>query len=311
MALAVIVMVASAVFAVDSGLVSYFVGNKGLVFPSANEWIASPQTSLWVNLAVNALILALMIYINRAFNIPRTITLVYATAFAVMQTASPDVTAQFYSGSALCLVVTSCMVLMFSAYSNPASLRRVFLVFFLLSAAVATQYAYIFYIPVMALACVQMRIMTLRTVLAALLGIITPWWIMIGLGIISFSDFHLPKIMSVFSAGSGKQTLILAITAGLTVLLIITAYMMSILKLMTYNARTRACNGLMSLTTVVTIIAMAADFTNFQTFLPLLNLCAAFQLSHMLVIRNSPRSWIFISSIVIIYYTLYIWRIFV
>lgn len=311
MALAVITMVLSAVYAVDSGNVNYIVGDRGLMFPSANEWIASRQTGLWLNLSVSGLIIALMIYINKVFNIPRTITLVYATAFAVMQTASPDVTAQFFSGTVLCLIVSGCMTLMFSTYSDPASLRRVFLVFCLLSTATAIQYAYIFYIPVMAVACAQMRITTIRTILAAFLGIITPWWIMLGFGIVSFSDFHLPHLTSVFAAGSGRETVILIITTGITVLLMITAYMMSILKLMTYNARTRACNGLMALITVVTFIAMCADFTNFLTYIPLLNFCAAFQLSHMLVIRNSPRSWIFISSFVIVYYTLYIWRIFV
>lgn len=305
------VMVVSALYALSCGTTCYIEGDKGLVFPSANTWISSPETALWLNVAINAAVIVLMISINKVYNIPRTITYSYATFFTVMLTASPTISSQLYSGTLLLAVVSGCMMLMFSSFAQPMSLRRVFLVFLLLSAGASTQYAYMVYIPVFAIGCAQMRILTLRTILAALLGIITPWWILLGSGIINFDDFHLPHFSSVFSATNVHDTLILIVTVALTTLLTITAYMMSLLKLMTYNARTRACNGLLSLIAFVTIVAMAVDFTNFLTYIPMLNFCAAFFLSHLFVIRHSARGWIAILSIITVYYALYIWRIIV
>lgn len=304
-----VVMVVSAIYALSCGATYHIEGDKGLVFPSANAWISSPEVALWINMAINAAVIVLMISINKVYNIPRTITYIYATFFTVMLTASPTISSQLYSGTLLLAVVSGCMALMFSSFAQPLALRRVFLVFFLMSACASTQYAYMVYIPIFVIGCAQMRILTFRTILAALLGIITPWWIMLGVGIISPDDFHFPHFISVFSVTTVNDTLILIVTASLTTLLTITAYVMSLLKLMTYNARTRACNGLLSLITFVTILAMAIDFTNFLTYIPVLNFGAAFFLSHLFVIRRTARGWIAILSIIIAYYALYSWRI--
>ena len=105
------------------------------------------------------------------------------------------------------------------------------------------------------------------------------------------------------------DTILLVSTIAFTVILTLTAYALSVLKLITYNARTRACNGLLTLITFVTVVVMAADFTNFITYLTLLNCCSAFFLGHLFVIRNSPRAWVAIISITVIYYAIYIWTI--
>ncbi len=309
LAIAFALMVASAVYALSSGSAGLIPGDKGLVFPSANEWISSPLSGLWVNIAIIAAVIVLMIFVNKIYNIPRTITLIYATFFAVMQTASPTVSSQLFSGTVLLAVVSGCMVMMFGTFAQPMALRRVFLVFFLLSSASATQYAYVAYLPAFAIGCAQMRILTFRTVLAALLGIISPWWILLGGQIITFDDFHAPHFISVLSATTARDSMILITAVSLTVVLTVVAYAMSLLKLMTYNARTRACNGLLTLITATSIIAMAVDFTNFLTYIPMLNFCAAFFLGHLFVIRRGARGWIAILSIITIYYALYLWRI--
>lgn len=304
-------MVMSAYYAAATGYVSFSPDNKGTVLSSPGLWIGSAMASMWVNLAIIAAITALMIFINKAYNIPRTITLLYATFFAILQTATPDITAVFQSGTLLAAVIVAAMTLMFSTFGMPTSRRRVFLVFFMLSSAVSVQYAFIIYIPIFLIACAQMRIFTLRTVLASLLGLITPWWILIGGGIVSPSDFHLPELTGISEITRSENFIVTVITAALTVLLAISAYLLSLLKLMTYNARMRACNGLLTLITFVTVIAMAADFTNFISYMTLLNCCTAFFLGHLFVIRNSPRAWIVILSITAIYYAIYIWTIIV
>lgn len=304
------VMVASALWALDIGEVNRITADKGLVFNSPDLWIADPGLSLTVNIAVLLAVVGLMIFVNKAYNIPRTITLIFATFFTVIVSATPDLTAQLCSGTVVAAVIVASMAIMFSTFAAPSARRRVFLIFFLLSGAVAVQYAFIVYLPVFILACAQMRIFTFRTVLAALLGIITPWWLMFGSGIIGPADIHLPRFVNVLEAAPALDTVITALTGALTALLSLTAYMLSLLKLITYNAQMRACNGLLSLVSFVTILAMCVDFTNYLAYLTLLDCCAAFFLGHLFVIRNAPRSWIAITAIIVVYYTIYIWRIF-
>lgn len=309
LAATLLIMVASACFALRSGVENMISDNKGTVFPSPGLWIVNAELSLWVNIAVLLLIVGMMVFVNKTYNIPRTITLIYASLFTILQTATPDLTTHLCSATFIALIIVLSMVLMFSIYGLPEDRERVFLVFFLLSSALTVQYAFAIYIPIFMIACAQMRILTFRTILAMLLGLITPWWILFGGGIIELNDVHLPVFKSLFSSASQYDAIIAALTAAATVVLAITAYALSLLKLMTYNARMRACNGLLTLTTFVTIFAMAVDFTNFISYLTLLNCCAAFFLGHLFVIRNSPRAWIVIMTITAFYYAIYTWII--
>ncbi len=304
----IVVMIVSVMYALREGLSESLSGNRGLFFASVNEWLASPMTSAWVNLVLITAVVVLMIYINKAYTVPRNITLLYAIFFIVLQTATPAITMQLYTGTVLLALVSSSMTIMFGLFGRPKRQSSVFLVFFLLSVAISVQYDYAVYIPVFFVACAQMRIMNLRTVLAAILGIITPWWLLLGFGIIGPEDFRMPSICHVDFFRGGEAAISLLCVAT-TAIFAIAAYGLSLLKLMSYNARTRACNGMLTLITLMTIIAMVVDFSNYLTYLPLLNFCTAFFLSHFFVIRNPVRSWIIIITIVTIYYTFYIWRI--
>lgn len=306
----IVAMIVSAVYALKSGAVMRLSGDRGLLFASANEWIASPATSLWSNIALIFAVVVLMIYINKAYTVPRNITLLYAIFFVVLQTATPAVTTQLFTGSMLLALVSVAMTIMFGLFGRTQGQSGVFIVFFLLSAAVATQYAYALYIPVFFVGCAQMRILNLRTVLAAIIGLVTPWWLMWGMGIAVFDNLRLPEFHSIGQFG-GKPAVITILCCATTVVLAIASYALSLFKLMSYNARTRACNGVLTLVTLATVIAMVADYNNYPVYLPLLNFCTAFFLSHFFVIRNPVRSWIVIISIIAIYYIYYIWRIIV
>lgn len=299
----------SSVYAVDNGMPQIFDDNDGFVFNSPAQWFSSPLTSLAVNFIVELAVIGIMIFINKVYSIPRSITLSYAVFFAVLQTATPEISARFYSGSLLCLLIAFCMAMMFASFANAGAQRRVFLIFLSLSAASTVQYAFLVYVPVFLIACAQMRIFGLRTVIAALLGLLTPWCLLLGFDIISPAQINLPQFENPFVSLGSNIGLALALTAALTATVTITAYALSWLKLMTYNAVMRGCNGLLSLITFVTILAMAIDFTNFIAYMPLLNFCCAMMLGHLFVIRNSPKAWISIISIVIIYYCLLSWRI--
>lgn len=306
--MALVAMVAASIRALDNGDVNPITADKGLVFPSPNLWISGATASFVFNMFGLLAIVGMMIFINKVYNIPRTITLIFATFFAVMVSATPDIAAQFCSGTVVALIVIASMMLMFSSFAAQLANRRVFMIFFLLSGAVTVQYAFIIYIPVFFIACAQMRIVSLRMILGALLGIITPWWILFGFGIVTLDDIHLPHFVNVLDAAPTRDAVITAITGVLTVLLALTAYILSLLKLITYNAQLRAYNGLLALVTFVTLLAICIDFNNYLAYLTLFDCCTAFFLGHLFVIRNSPRSWIPIAAIILAYYAIYIWR---
>ena len=294
-----------------SGTMVHISGDRGIALPSANCWIASPYLSLWTGLAMCVAMIALLIFINRNYNLLRDLSMLPIVFFAFMMAATPELPAQFYTGTLLGVVVAVCIALMFGCYGRPDRRRRVFMVFFLLSAGVATQYAFVVYIPVMLMCCGQMRVLSARTVIAALLGVITPWWLLLGLGIVSPQQLHWPQLASVFSAFDMADSLQLAATALVTAIVFTTTFVLDFFRTMAYNARSRSYNGTIVLTGFITILAMAVDFTNMASYMAVLNMCAALQCAQFFIIHRTERSWLGIGGVLAVYVALYAWKILV
>lgn len=279
----------------------------GIALPPAFRWIAPADVSTWAAIACNVAIMAALIILNNRYNLLRSMTMLAAVLFAAMQCATPHLTARFYTGPLLALVVCACIGLMFGSYAQPEKRRQIFLVFFLLSAGMATQYAYAVYIPLMLLGCWQMRIMTPRAAMAAIIGLITPWWLLLGLGIVDPADIRVPepvKLLSYIDFSEGMQLA----TAVVTAAVVFTAsVVLDFFRTIAYNARSRSYNGMIVLTGFITILAMAIDYNNVACYIPLMNACAALQAAQFFVLHRSGRSWLGIAGLIAVYISLYIW----
>ena len=261
-------------------------GDKGFVIPSANEWIFQPWADLVAALVANAAIVAMAGLTDKFFNVLRSNSALPLTIFAVLQLATPGLSVQFYTGTALALTAAGCLMILFSCYHSPTLTRRVFLIFLILSAACATQYCYALYIPVFLLGCAQMRIFNARTVVAALLGLITPWWIMGACGMLDPGNIRVPNLVSIFSVINRQMAVHLLVTIGLTSALLIGCFILNVMKTIAYNARARAYSGAFATLSLVTLAGMLIDYNNLISYIPLLNYCAAYEVAGYF---SSPR----------------------
>lgn len=293
----------------ERGAVVQIAGNLGFGLPSANLWLGFGWVSAVVNLGINMLVAMLTVYINREFNVLRSLTSLVATMFLVMQIALPVVLGQFYGGTLLALLMMVCTMLLFSVFGYGDGQRRVFMMFFLLGCAAFTQLAYLFYAPVLLIGTMQMRMFSLRTFLAALLGLITPAWIAFGLGFIDPSQLSFPEMVvawSLFNTADMVQTMA---AAAVTVVTGIVFTVANILKILSYNSRVRAYNGFFTMLFAFTTVFALVNFNNFTFYLPLLDVLAAYQVGHFFTYRRHRRSYIAILLIIAIYAALYCWAV--
>ena len=152
-------------FAMNSGEVIPILDNKGLGLTTANNWIAFGKSSMVFSIILNLAIAGLLIYLNKMYNVLRNPTVIFAGLFLVLQMPFPDLTGQVYGGTILCITILACAFILFSTYSNP-NRRAIFLIFTILSIGTFFQYAFLFYLPVMIIGCMQMRILDLKTAIA-------------------------------------------------------------------------------------------------------------------------------------------------
>jgi hypothetical protein len=304
--------------AIVATIVSYYTGNvvdipgdTGTWLPSADDWLPAGGTSLVINLVLNVLIAAMLILLNKRFNILRSPSDLFAGLFLILQMSLPSFMGQFYGGTLLCFAVLFLTYKLYMAFNRPYPLQPIFLIFFLLTVGAMSQYAYLFYIPVFMIGCAQMRIFSFKTLLAVGIGIIAPVWILWGFDLISLRDIKLPHFVNVFSAIDSKEMLQLLVTVGVTVMATFVFGILNLVRVFNYNSKTRAYNGFISIMSFVTIILVLADYTNSATYIPLLNCCAAFQMGHYFAINNYQRSYIAILGIIAVYIALYWWSVMV
>ena len=283
---------------------------RGLVTGLSSASFIGGGFSLIGALALTGCIMGAMALINSAFNLLRTSSHLFLGVFAFMEAASPIVTTRLSSGSVVALVVLGAMGLMYSVYQQPVSgTKRIFLAFTLLSAGSMGQYAFVGYWPVFLAGCAQMRCFSFRTLLAALTGLVVPWWIGWGFGWITLDSITFPSGLSVFSqldsidAAQLTAVLILTVIAGFVLTLT------NMVKIYSYNARSRSFTGLLVTVTIATLILTMIDFANITAYLPLLNCCVAFQAALFFRINAENRGYIAVCILLGVFFLLFAWSL--
>lgn len=289
-----------------SGLSAPLLSDKGVALPSANMWIQTGGADFFAGLAGSALTVAVMLMLNQIYNVLRSMTYLFVALFSMMQLATPDLMTEFYTGTLLSIVVPACLLLLFSCFRQPQSARRIFLIFCTLSACSATQYCFAVYIPVFLLGLAQMQIFSGRTLTASLLGLITPWWIMLGFGIIDVADIHLPHLVSIFAVTDHADAIMMLVALGITTFAMLVCYILNLLKTIAYNARARAFNGAFSLVALFTLTAICVDFRNIISYIPLLNFSAAMETAHYFTTHRAEKSFIPVYILLAAYATIYV-----
>lgn len=301
------------VFAWERGAVASFAANLGWALPAAGGWFASGPVSGAVNMGVCLAVALLSFYINRRYNVLRSLTSLGSTLFLIMQVALPSVLGQFYGGSLLALLVLCGVALLFSVYTDNNGQKRVFLIFCMLGAAALSQIAFLFYVPVFWVGCMQMRIFGLRTFLASLLGLVTPLWILLGFGVIepqALLQTPLSSLLSPAWSVSDAADMVQSVTtAGITILLGVIFTVANLLKILSYNSRVRAFNGFFTILFGVTALFTVINFGNFTFYIPLLNVLVAYQIAHFFTYRRQKRTYIPLLLISLLYLSLFIWSV--
>lgn len=291
---------------------------EGWALGPVSSWLPSGalMASAALSLAVNFIVALLTVYITRGFNLLRSLTSLVATMYLMMQIATPAVLGRFTAATMLPLVALLATVLLFSVYSDaqPRARLRVMLVFVLFGAGMLVCPQCIYYIPVMMIGCVQMRQAGLRTFIAILLGLAAPLWILGGFGLVDLRSLTNPFTL-IFTplwsnaAQAAGLPAIMIVTAACTMFLGVVFTVANLLKILSYNARTRALNGFFTLMMIFTVVFALIDFAHLDIYIPMLNMTVAYQIGHFFTYRRQRRTYIPLLLIMAGYFILYLWAV--
>ena len=308
--LAALALTASWISWISGADVMSFIAHRGFALESPSQWLfGHPLSSFVTNICVLIATAATMAWINNQYNILRSFSVTFIGLFLLMNAATPAVSTRFAGGTLLALIVMVAMLMMYSVYNSPRrGAKRIFLVFLLLAAGALTQYGFMVYIPVFIMGIGQMRAVKFRTLTAAALGIVTPLWLWWALWPDGFPTPQVPELDNPFATLELSDRIHFFATIGVTLFtgLILGAF--NLMKIYSYNAKSRALNGLVTVIGVITCVSALVYWTNMPFYVPLLNVCVAFQAGHFFHISIKYR-WGYLTMLLlcVIYTGLWIW----
>lgn len=267
--------------ALTLGVEPSVIEGKGIFFSLQG----TPIQAGWMSAAINVLCLlatgGIMLALNKVFTFVRSITRLFVSAFFLFQLAHPSGLVSLNAGTLLCLLTAVTLLPLFASFQDSHSQRSIFLIFALVATGAMFHYGFLVLIPAYLLGFWGMRALGGRGVLAMLIGLVTPYWIVLGLGIASPADASLPQWLLTERPALDLLLISSAATAVLGLLLAT----MNLVTILNYRMQPRVYNIFLIILLVTAVIAACLDYHDVAVFLPMLNLMVAVQVAQAHVLK--------------------------
>lgn len=291
-------MVATAV-ALSMGVQPASVESTGLFFTLKGSLFEAGPLSAAVNVLCLFVMGGITLALNKVFSYIRSVTRLFVSAFFLLQLANPAGLVSFNAGTLLGLVTVMLVLPLFASFQDRHSQRNIFLVFAVIAAGSMFHYGFLILIPAFVLGFLNMGVFNLKGLLAMLFGLITPFWIVLGMGIVMPSDFVTPHVDGIWNLTDGSDLSLTHILASLIAVMGIVLAVMNLMTIMNYRMQTRVYNAFFVFVLVMAIIALCIDFGNVVVYLALLSLMVAVQIAHVHTLRATKSSrFIFILLVI-------------
>lgn len=252
-------------------------------------------SGLWLILAVA------MLPVIRHYNLSQSNSPIACAIFLMLQAAmTPEISSPLESWIPAATSLAGC-ALLFSGFQNQKSTRTLFTLTLMSGTGLVFNWAYLPLTAVFVIGAAQMRALSLRGIVAMLLGLITGPLIIYGFGL------HLPILPAPpgFSFDHLTDDPRLGLSVGFSIFCSLVFGGCCMLTSYGYQARLRAFNAFIYLLTAMAIGVTVADSCHAADYITLLNLCAAYHAGHFIVSRS--RGWIAVATTAIAISALYIW----
>lgn len=278
----------------------------GVVLPCPDLRGISPWLSWGVNNAVLIAIAVGVIFLNKHYNFIKSPEPVVAAVFLFMAGSNIWVTSEFGASTLLLAANFICLSYIFDTYRKSNATQEFFIVATIIAIGSMVQYSFLIMIPVFIIAGFILQCMRWREVMAFVLGLAAPYWIGLGFGLISPTDFSLPQLTSIFEHPDAPGVLgVILLNIGLTMLTALIIGLNNEMKLYAGNSRIHALNSIIAIMGLASCIGIITDSSNMAAYLGTFYLAAAFQMANLYALNKIRRAPLLLTITAIIYAALF------
>lgn len=268
-------------------------GNFGICLPSPDLWKIDPLLSWLINIVLIAVATIGAAALNHSYNFIRTTEPVFQVMAMVLVCCNPSITFELSSSVIILVVNLLCLAFIFRAYASPNATQDMFAIATFLGIGSMFQYAFIPFIAAYLLMAIVIKVMRLKEFLAFIMGLVAPYWVGLGFGLISIENFQFPQIVNLFSEYENATELFLLLASTATVILLgIMIGLTDSVRLYAGNSKVNALNFCISILGIITIVCVILDFNNMLAYLATLYLALAAQLANICALWNIRKKWL-------------------
>lgn len=215
--------------------------SQGVCFPNPALWIADPAASAVTSAAITLCMAFALLMANKEYIFLRTNDTLYASLFLLATGAQPALAARFGAGTLIAAAALVAFVLLLSRSGRGSSPTTVFLIFAMISFGSTVCWDFVVLALLAAFCTFFFGLLDWRGAAAMLLGVVTPYWLLIAFGAIDASSFNAPPPTSFQTEMTIPQPLFIALLGyGVTALSATLCALGSLMRIFSQNARLRA-----------------------------------------------------------------------
>lgn len=278
----------------------------GTLLPAPGAWGLHPALSCMLGMSLAGGCAIALWLLNKTYNFLPGPGAIFSAIFLIACGATPDLSATFSPGLTVAAVVLWSTYILFGLYGRRRATSQCLLLFSLLSWGSMAQQACLMLAPVFLAGLVLMRVGRPREFMASLLGLVTPYWIVLGLGIASPEDLGMsvPRMIA-YMEGEPSRLVWTLISAGITALFFVMLVLYNSLHSLSAGVRMRACLSFVNLLGGGCIALMLFDCSDFTACCATLYMCLGLVVTRTFEVSRSPRAWVLPACIAATYVIIY------
>lgn len=265
----------------------------GICLDSPDYWNIDPFLSWIINTSIIGLITLLLYLINKSFNFVRTPEPVLPVVFLIMACSCPWFTQSLNTSTLLCLVNIVAMGISFGTYQIKNATQPLFTLGVMLGIGSMFQYAFLPLGCIYLIWALFMKVLRFKELIAFFMGLLCPYWIALGFGIIHFKDFHFPSLIPFFGITHDHSDLLFLLSGiGLAIIIGVITALSNSMKLYAGNSRVNSMNLCATILGLGMIICILVDYENIPAYVLTLYMSTAIQIANIPALWNVKYKWV-------------------
>lgn len=253
----------------------------GLLFPSPSEWPLIPIAGEALNLVIIAVSTFLVYLTNKGYSLVRTSQPLWASFYLALACGNVLISGHLTAAPVVTGILQISIAPMLGSYRSRNATHEYFFIATCLAVGAMFQQAFILFLLAIIGSGFIMKSLGFKELCAIGLGLVAPYWVIFGLGLVSPLEIHWPVAETIFTGHLDQAHFVMTVGAGAGLLAGLVLALNNGIKLYAGNAGVRSYNNVINVFGLIAVAGIILDVNNATAYTGVFALWLSNQLAHL------------------------------